>query len=153
MEEIGGTYVPERAIPEEYPEYLPPLRNKVDDDQVIIAKTEEGTFEVVQDTTKKPDEEEKQVKPIVMKLDITTKDYDLLLAKVYCEWPGHENDAFTVYDSLLAQNNRDFRAYLGKGILLKKLGKKSDADRNLIVARYTAPRIIRGSIEAIVLRT
>ena len=45
-----------------------------------------------------------------------------MLARVYTEWEGHENDAFAIYDQLTNQDPNEFRAWLAKGLLLKRVG-------------------------------
>ena len=54
---------------------------------------------------------------------------DLLLAKVYSSWGGHDNDALAAYDGLIKALPEDFRGYLAKGLFLKEHGRKADAER------------------------
>ena len=64
---------------------------------------------------------------------------DLLTAKVYGSWRGHDNDALAVYDGLIKASPEDFRGYLAKGLFLKEHGRKADAERMFIQARFYAP--------------
>eukprot|EP00955_Chlamydomonas_euryale_P025585 270047-Chlamydomonas_euryale.AAC.3 len=64
---------------------------------------------------------------------------DLLLAKVYSGWRGHDNDAFAVYDALIKREPTDFRGYLAKGLFLREQGRRADAERMFLQARYYAP--------------
>ncbi len=57
---------------------------------------------------------------------------ELLLAKVYGSWRGHDNDALATYDALIKTAPEDFRAYLAKGLFLKEHGRKADAERMFI---------------------
>ncbi len=54
---------------------------------------------------------------------------DLLLAKVYSSWRGHDRDALATYDGLIKNRPDDFRGYLAKGLFLKERGQKADAQR------------------------
>lgn len=36
------------------------------------------------------------------------------MASVYSQWPGHNNDAFKIYDALIKTYPDDFRGYLAK---------------------------------------
>jgi Flp pilus assembly protein TadD len=65
---------------------------------------------------------------------------DLLLAKTYNGWNGHDNDAIAVYDALVKKNPTDFRGYLAKGLFLKDHGQKAEAERMFIQAQFYAPK-------------
>ncbi|KAL6758335.1 hypothetical protein V8C86DRAFT_2599960, partial [Haematococcus lacustris] len=64
---------------------------------------------------------------------------ELLLAKTYSQWRGHESDALATYDAVIARFPEDFRGYLAKGVLLRDKGRRADADRMFIQARFWAP--------------
>lgn len=57
---------------------------------------------------------------------------DLLTAKVYSRWRGHDADALATYDALIQRTPDDFRGYLAKGLFLKERGQKADAERMFI---------------------
>lgn len=57
---------------------------------------------------------------------------DLLLAKTYNGWNGHDKDAIAVYEALIKRVPADFRGYLAKGLFLKDHGQKADAERMFI---------------------
>eukprot|EP01023_Acetabularia_acetabulum_P019973 TRINITY_DN20288_c1_g2_i1.p1 TRINITY_DN20288_c1_g2~~TRINITY_DN20288_c1_g2_i1.p1 ORF type:complete len:426 (-),score=79.47 TRINITY_DN20288_c1_g2_i1:597-1874(-) len=63
----------------------------------------------------------------------------LLLGKVYSSWAGHYGDALAVFDSLIKSSPEDFRGYLAKGVLLRNIQKKSDAERMFLQAKFFAP--------------
>ncbi|KAG1679666.1 hypothetical protein FOA52_006183 [Chlamydomonas sp. UWO 241] len=65
---------------------------------------------------------------------------DLLLGKVYSSWRGHDNDTIATYDELIKRVPSDFRGYLAKGLFLKEQGRKADAERMFLQARYYAPQ-------------
>ncbi|KAM7476182.1 hypothetical protein LguiB_023425 [Lonicera macranthoides] len=67
---------------------------------------------------------------------------ELLLGKAYSDW-GHVSDAVSVYDQLIFSHPDDFRGYLAKGIILKENGKRGDAERMFIQARFFAPEKAR----------
>ena len=57
---------------------------------------------------------------------------DLLTAKVYSRWRGHDADALATYEALIQRTPDDFRGYLAKGLFLKERGQKADAERMFI---------------------
>jgi len=71
---------------------------------------------------------------------------DLLLGKAFASWRGHDNDALAVYDGLIQTSPEDFRGYLAKGLFLKERGRKADAERMFIQARFYAPESRRSFI-------
>lgn len=72
---------------------------------------------------------------------------DLLLGKVYNGWRGHDTDALAVYEGLVKGNPEDFRGYLAKGLYLKDHGRRADADRMFLQAKYYAPPSRQGLIQ------
>ena len=44
----------------------------------------------------------------------------------------------------------DFRGFLGKGLLLRELGRQADAQRAFIQARYLAPKETRPVVDSII---
>ncbi|GAX74303.1 hypothetical protein CEUSTIGMA_g1752.t1 [Chlamydomonas eustigma] len=70
---------------------------------------------------------------------VDTAAIDLLIGKVYGSWRGHDNDALATYDALIKSSPEDFRAYLAKGLFLKEHGRKADAERMFIQAKFYAP--------------
>ncbi|GFR49540.1 hypothetical protein Agub_g11584 [Astrephomene gubernaculifera] len=77
---------------------------------------------------------------------------ELLRGKVYSSWRGHEQDALAAYDELLAAYPEDYRGYLAKGLFLKERGRKADAERMFLQARFFAPaskqQLVRALAEA-----
>lgn len=64
---------------------------------------------------------------------------ELLRGKVFSQWRGHTADAEAVYDALIKTSPDDFRGYLAKAVLLKEEGRKSDAERLFIQAKFYSP--------------
>uniref|UniRef100_A0A7S0X244 Uncharacterized protein n=1 Tax=Chlamydomonas leiostraca TaxID=1034604 RepID=A0A7S0X244_9CHLO len=64
---------------------------------------------------------------------------ELLLAKTYSGWRGHDVDALATYDALIARFPEDFRGYLAKGVYLRDKGRRADAERMFLQARFFAP--------------
>ena len=62
-----------------------------------------------------------------------------LYAQVYSQWDRHVADALAVYDSIVQKDPTEFRGFLAKGVLLRKEGRKGDAQRAFLQARYNAP--------------
>ena len=60
-------------------------------------------------------------------------------AQVYSQWDRHVADALAVYDSIVQKDPTEFRGFLAKGVLLRKEGRKGDAQRAFLQARYNAP--------------
>ena len=71
----------------------------------------------------------------------------LLLGKAFAQWPGHVDDALAAYDQLIVAFPKDFRGFLAKGTLLQELGRKGDATRCFIQARFLAPPEARALID------
>ncbi len=69
---------------------------------------------------------------------------------MYAQWPRHDADALAVYDGLTQQHPQDFRGYAAKGVLLRKLGRKGDAQRAFLQARYNAPRELQPQLDKII---
>eukprot|EP00892_Ulva_mutabilis_P003284 jgi/Ulvmu1/1327/UM011_0055.1 len=80
---------------------------------------------------------------------IGSVEVDLLLAKVYSQWKGHTGDALAVYERVIAENPEDFRGYLAKGVLLRSEGRKGDADRAFLQARFLAPKELRNVVDRV----
>lgn len=59
--------------------------------------------------------------------------------QVYSQWERHDADAMAVYDGIVQKDPLEFRGYLAKGVLLRKEGRKGDAQRAFLQARYNAP--------------
>ena len=57
---------------------------------------------------------------------------ELLAGKAYGAWRGHDGDALSVYDGLIASRPEDYRGYLAKGVFFKERGRKADAERMFI---------------------
>ncbi|GLI64567.1 hypothetical protein VaNZ11_007888 [Volvox africanus] len=64
---------------------------------------------------------------------------DLLTAKVYSAWRGHDQDALATYDELIKAFPEDYRGYLAKGVFLKEKGRKADAARMFLQAPPSRP--------------
>jgi len=64
---------------------------------------------------------------------------ELLLAKTYSAWRGHDTDALATYDDLIKRFPEDFRGYLAKGVFLRDNGRRADAERMFLQARFYAP--------------
>lgn len=64
---------------------------------------------------------------------------ELLIGKAYNAWRGHDNDALATYDGVIKSFPEDFRGYLAKGVFLKDKGRKADAERMFLQARFYAP--------------
>ncbi|KAF5829078.1 hypothetical protein DUNSADRAFT_16611 [Dunaliella salina] len=64
---------------------------------------------------------------------------ELLLAKTYSAWRGHDTDALATYDDLIKRFPEDFRGYLAKGVFLRDKGRRADAERMFLQARFYAP--------------
>lgn len=76
---------------------------------------------------------------------------DLLLGKAYVSW-GRASDAASVYDGIIARQPEDFRGYLAKGILFKDSGKKAEAEKLFLQARYLAPIQVKALVERMAAR-
>jgi Flp pilus assembly protein TadD len=59
--------------------------------------------------------------------------------KTYAAWRGHDQDALSTYDALIKAVPEDFRGYLAKGVFLKERGRKGDAERMFLQAKFYAP--------------
>lgn len=70
--------------------------------------------------------------------------------QVYSQWDRHDGDAMAVFDGLTQEYPEDFRGYLAKGVLLRKEGRKGDAQRAFLQARYTAPPEALNLIEKVI---
>ncbi|KAK9818834.1 hypothetical protein WJX74_009651 [Apatococcus lobatus] len=79
--------------------------------------------------------------------EVNQAELDLLLGKVYSGWRGHVGDAYDVYDKLIKREPNDFRGHLAKGAVYKSQGRKSDAQRSFIQARYLAPANLKPLVE------
>lgn len=71
---------------------------------------------------------------------------DLLTAKVYASWRGHDADAAAVYDSIIKYAPEDYRGYLAKGVFLRDKGRRADAERMFIQAKFYAPSSKQGVV-------
>eukprot|EP00850_Spirogloea_muscicola_P011028 SM000067S20305 [mRNA] locus=s67:238683:243017:+ [translate_table: standard] len=89
-------------------------------------------------------DEASTTKPAAEKFD--TVQLGLLLGKAYSAW-GKAGDAAAVYDGLIVSKPEDFRGYLAKGVLLKEQGKKGDAERMFVQARFLAPEQAKGFVD------
>ncbi|GIL49744.1 hypothetical protein Vafri_6040 [Volvox africanus] len=74
---------------------------------------------------------------------------ELLTAKVYSAWRGHDQDALATYDELIKAFPEDYRGYLAKGVFLKEKGRKADAERMFLQARFFAPASKQQLVRAI----
>ncbi|KAG2484032.1 hypothetical protein HYH03_017122 [Edaphochlamys debaryana] len=74
---------------------------------------------------------------------------ELLTAKVFSAWRGHEQDALGTYDNLIKAFPEDYRGYLAKGVYLKEKGRKADAERMFLQARFYAPASRQQLVRAI----
>ncbi|GLC45824.1 hypothetical protein PLESTB_001151600 [Pleodorina starrii] len=74
---------------------------------------------------------------------------ELLTAKVYAAWRGHDQDALATYDELIKTFPEDYRGYLAKGVFLKEKGRKADAERMFLQARFFAPASKQQLVRAI----
>ncbi|GIL73425.1 hypothetical protein Vretimale_17581 [Volvox reticuliferus] len=74
---------------------------------------------------------------------------ELLTAKVYSAWRGHDQDALATYDELIKEFPEDYRGYLAKGVFLKEKGRKADAERMFLQARFFAPASKQQLVRAI----
>lgn len=79
-------------------------------------------------------------------------DLDLLAGRVYSQWKGHDGEALAIYDRLAESNPEDFRPVLAKGLVLKAEGRKGDAARFFMKARYLAPAASRAAVDSLVSR-
>lgn len=70
--------------------------------------------------------------------------------QVYTQWPRHDAEALAVYDRIVQEQPQDFRGYAAKGVLLRKLGRKGDAQRAFLQARYNAPRELQPLVDRII---
>lgn len=77
-------------------------------------------------------------------------DQDLLLARVFARWKGHNAEALTIYDRLAEEDPEDFRVPLSKGSILKGEGRAGDAARYFMKARYLAPSAARRAVDAVI---
>eukprot|EP00850_Spirogloea_muscicola_P002445 SM000009S23574 [mRNA] locus=s9:881673:886012:+ [translate_table: standard] len=89
-------------------------------------------------------DEASTTKPAAEKFD--TVQLGLLLGKAYSAW-GKAGDAAAVYDGLIVSKPEDFRGYLARGVLLKEQGKKGDAERMFVQARFLAPEQAKGFVD------
>ena len=71
-------------------------------------------------------------------------------AQVYTQWPRHDADALAVYDKVIEERPQDFRGHAAKGVLLRKLGRKGEAQRAFLQARYNAPRELQPLVDKII---
>lgn len=55
-----------------------------------------------------------------------------------------------MYDKIVAEHPEDFRGHAAKGVLLRKLGRKGDAQRAFLQARYNAPRELQPLVDKII---
>jgi len=74
----------------------------------------------------------------------------LSAAQVYSQWERHDAEAMAVYDGIIEKQPSDFRGYLAKGVLLRRQGRKGDAQRAFLQARYNAPPESRGVIDRVI---
>jgi len=73
---------------------------------------------------------------------------ELLLAKVYGAWRGHDAEALATYDRLTREvAPEDFRGFLARGVFLKERGRRADADRMFLQARFLAPASRQGFVQ------
>jgi Flp pilus assembly protein TadD len=72
----------------------------------------------------------------------------LLLGKTYAGWRGHDTDALAAYDQLIKSAPEDFRGYLAKGVFLKERGRRGDAERMFLQAKFFAPESMKGFVAA-----
>ncbi|KAI8474445.1 MAG: hypothetical protein J3K34DRAFT_518183 [Monoraphidium minutum] len=72
----------------------------------------------------------------------------LLLGKTYAGWRGHDADAVAAYDALIAAAPEDFRGYLAKGVFLKERGRRGDAERMFLQAKFYAPDSMKAFVAA-----
>jgi len=72
----------------------------------------------------------------------------LLLGKTYAGWRGHDLDALAAYDQLIKAAPEDFRGYLAKGVFLKERGKRGDAERMFLQAKFYAPESMKAFVAA-----
>lgn len=77
-------------------------------------------------------------------------DQDLLLARVFARWKGHNAEALAIYDRLAEEDPGDFRVPLSKGAILKGEGRAGDAARYFMKARYLAPSAARRAVDALI---
>ena len=73
-----------------------------------------------------------------------------LFMQVYSQWDKHVGEALAVFDGILQKDPQDFRAYLAKGVLLRREGRKGDAQRAFLQARYNAPPEALNLIERVI---
>ncbi|KAG2433688.1 hypothetical protein HXX76_008058 [Chlamydomonas incerta] len=74
---------------------------------------------------------------------------ELLTAKSFAAWRGHEQDALATYEELIKAFPEDYRGYLAKGVFLKERGRKADAERMFLQARFFAPASKQQLVRAI----
>ncbi|KAG2438426.1 hypothetical protein HYH02_010881 [Chlamydomonas schloesseri] len=74
---------------------------------------------------------------------------ELLTAKSFAAWRGHEQDALATYEELIKAFPEDYRGYLAKGVFLKERGRKADAERMFLQARFYAPASKQQLVRAI----
>ena len=72
----------------------------------------------------------------------------LLLGKAYAGWRGHDADALSAYDALIRTAPEDFRGYLAKGVFLKERGRRGDAERMFLQAKFYAPDSMKAFVQA-----
>lgn len=80
--------------------------------------------------------------------DLDPVSLELLLAKTFSGWRGHENDALGTYDVLIARFPEDFRGYLAKGVFLKERGRKADAERMFLQVGDCCPQPAAGTMKS-----
>lgn len=71
--------------------------------------------------------------------------------QVYSQWDRHDGEAMAVFDGLTQKHPEDFRGHLAKGVLLRKEGRKGDAQRAFLQARYNAPPEALNLIEKVII--
>eukprot|EP00798_Chlamydomonas_sp_ICE-L_P021866 gene21866-28898_t len=64
---------------------------------------------------------------------------ELLLAKTYNGWRGHDKEALSTYDSVVANHPEDFRGFLARGVYLKENGRRGESDKMFMQAKFYAP--------------
>lgn len=69
---------------------------------------------------------------------------------MYTQWVRHDAEALAVYDGLIERHPEDFRGFAAKGVLLRRQGKKGDAQRLFVQARYYAPPELRSLVDRII---
>ena len=70
--------------------------------------------------------------------------------QVYSQWDRHDSEAMAVFDGIVQKDPQEFRGHLAKGVLLRKEGRKGDAQRAFLQARYNAPVEALGLVERVI---